>query len=194
MLGFLFFKFPSFLFSFVLLTENTSDSSSTTPHFPPPVCVCSPPLSLGSPFYFLLLAHGNLFSLDHQVFIYVNNCRAAPRGRRAEVIATHNLTHNLLTPTPRTPPTPTPLPGLTASRGKQCQLPPGSCAAARPVAATGYSTRQLCGIAAGSEGDFGSQLSCSPGLAELALDPRSRAVSLTVSTGWEGPLQALTTD
>lgn len=59
--GFCAFKFPSFLFSFVLLTENTSDSSSTTPHFPPPVCVCSPPLSLGSPFYFLLLALGNLF-------------------------------------------------------------------------------------------------------------------------------------
>lgn len=58
---FVLFKFPSFLFSFVLLTENTSDSSSTTPHFPPPVCVCSPPLSLGSPFYFLLLALGNLF-------------------------------------------------------------------------------------------------------------------------------------
>lgn len=142
-LGLLFFKFPSFLFSFVLLTKTTYDSSSTTPHFPPPVCVCSPPLSLGSPFYFLLLAHGNLFSLDHQAFIYVNNCRAAPHGRRAEVTATHNLTHSLLTaPAPRTPPTLSPLPSLPASQGKQCRLFPGSCTAARPVAVLEYSVRQ----------------------------------------------------
>lgn len=136
--GSLFFKCPSFLFSFVPLTENTSDSSSTTPHFPPPVRVCSPPLSLGSCFYFFLLAHGNLFSLDHQVSVYVNNCRAAPWGRRAEVTATHSLTYNLLS----TPPTPAPLPSPSAGRGKQCQPPPGFCPAARPIPASGYSTRR----------------------------------------------------
>lgn len=63
--------------------------------------------------------------------------------------ATHNLTHNLLTaPAPRTPltlsPLPClPLPRLPASQGKQCWLLPGSCTAARPVAALEYSVRQL---------------------------------------------------
>ena len=60
------FKFPSFLFLFLLLRENTSDLL-TTPHFPLPFCVFTLPFPLGSPSYFLLLAHGNLFSLDHQV-------------------------------------------------------------------------------------------------------------------------------
>lgn len=54
-LGFQVFKFLSFLFSFVLLTEHTSDSP--TPHFPAPsVSVLLP--FLWAPLF--LLAHGNL--------------------------------------------------------------------------------------------------------------------------------------
>uniref|UniRef100_A0A8C3CLX5 Ubiquitin carboxyl-terminal hydrolase n=1 Tax=Cairina moschata TaxID=8855 RepID=A0A8C3CLX5_CAIMO len=118
--GFCAFKFPSFLFSFVLLTENTSDSSSTTPHFPPPVCVCSPPLSLGSPFYFLLLALGNLFGSTPR--------RASGSDRRAQP---HPPPAGHSTPTTTTHPDSSPWPLgkasiASVSAGKAWAAPPRS--------------------------------------------------------------------
>lgn len=67
--------FPSF-FSFVLLTEHTSDSS-TPPLSCPSLCLFSSPFS-GLPFFSWLM---ETLVLDHQVFIYVNNCRTNPLKR-----------------------------------------------------------------------------------------------------------------
>lgn len=130
------------------------------------------------------------FSLDHQVFIYVDNCRAAPRGGRAEVTAARSLTRNPpATPSPRPPPTPTPLPGLSASPGKRTggsRTPTRHRSQQQP-----WSWPCGAGPAFQLAGGILAPTALVPGLSGLVLSPRSRAVSLTVGTRQAGTLQAL---
>lgn len=121
----------SFLFSFLFLTKNTSDSSSIIPH--PSLPPCFPPVpsscSLGSFIYFFIFYVSTFISplhsrqpfLDHQVFIYVNNCRPAPCGGQPAVTSMHLPPHHSPTsPTPGKPLTPpSPAPGLSAQPGKR---------------------------------------------------------------------------
>lgn len=136
--GLLVLKPPCFLFSFVLLLRRTSDSSSTP-------CVC--PLPLGSPSDFPLLADGILFSSAHQVFICVSprrpgSCTGAPTTRSLSLQSLAAASH-------QTTAAPTRLCCLWARAGEQFPSLPGSCAAARPSAASG-APRGDSGLGAGS--------------------------------------------
>ncbi|CAM9701798.1 unnamed protein product, partial [Bubo scandiacus] len=93
---------------------------------------------------------------------------AAPKGSKPAQLKSSAAVHWVTAPSPRPPPTATLLPSLPASRGKRCQSLPGSGRSPGLLHQATVRCHSWLG------GNFGSRLSCSPGLAGLALGSRSK--------------------
>lgn len=122
----------SFFFSFLFLTKTTSDSSPAVlpPSLPCLFSFCPHPF--WALLFFMLRYVIFVFPLlsrqpflDHQAFIYVNNCRPAPCGGQPAVTSVHLPSLRPPTsPTPGNPLTPRPPPpGLAAQSGERAAGP-----------------------------------------------------------------------
>lgn len=130
------FKLPSF-FSFLFLTKTLLIlllSCPPTLHAPFFVLLLSshPPfwalfcflfLSFFK-FYFYFPPHSRQPFLDHQVFIYVNNCRPAPCGGQPAMTSVHLPSLHPTSPTPGNPLTPSPPPPGLSAREQRAGQPP----------------------------------------------------------------------